>query len=353
MKKVQQMKKSILGLAICGAAGLGLMSSIANAQLLDWQVNFEDANAILGGNGVAGYDGGNSILINKYNITAESLVLFNDNDTSGNISAGDTFQDFIFYRINALESPDGNNTDDRYALNQFQITGMVYGAGVQTSDNEYVVTDAAIGFNFDAPSSCSSLLGSCGGGTLADWANLGTFIDGEWVQYGIGGGTGGNTAQGFPNGNIDLFFGLFDLLSTESCGEDEFCSPLELFDNPNYQPDPELGGPVGGSFLANFLLRSDTDNTACQTVASDGSSADIGGVTNECNSTVSGIAATWNAFAGNVFPIVFENYDFGFQTISNGSAIKTAVPNPATAALLGIGILAGGLARRRKQRNHA
>jgi hypothetical protein len=298
MKKYLQ--KTLLSAALAFALAPGFAS--ANAT---WYVNYTDANAA-GGLGIT-LGSPLSRLTDEYKYTAESLIEFSDNDASGGISAGDTFDDYIAFRIDNLFIGSNNTFDPDYQTNNVEISGRVIASGIQVDAQNYLVTSAAIEFYFDGPTTV--------GGTGADFGSLGTFVDGVLVQTGTGNGGGANAAL-VPDGAIDINFDLADTLSTLGPNFD----PFELF-------DPFID-------LDKIKFLTDSNNAAC---------VESGG-TGNCGSSIASLTAFFGAdIAANGGP-----GDFRFITRSDGSAVK--VPEPATIALLGMGLLGAGFARRKNRK---
>jgi hypothetical protein len=284
-------KKTLIPAAVAGV--LALASATASA--VDWRLNYADSITALGYGATVNPV---SNLTDEYKYTAESLVLFNDLDGSGNISPGDTFLDLVLYRIDQLFLGGGTNSDLDYFLKNGQVSGVVIASGVQITQNDYLVTSADISFWFDSIP---------GGGTDANFNNPNAFVDGELVQTGTGSGAGTN-AGFIPDGAINITFQLTDILST--LGEGEFGN-FELF-------DPFIP-------LDQITFSTDSNNNACPPAL--------------CVSTVAALELK--------FGVDVDDFDFFFHTRSDGSAIK-AVPEPGTLALLGATLLGLGALRRRQ-----
>jgi hypothetical protein len=289
-------KKTLIPAAVAGV--LALASATASA--VDWRLNYADSVAALGGGAATVNPVSN--LTDEYKYTAESLVLFNDLDGSGNISPGDTFLDLVLYRIDQLFLGGGTNSDLDTFLKNAQVSGVVIASGVQVTPNDYLVTSANIGFWFDS-------IGTppVAPGTDANFNNPNAFVDGILVQTGTGSGAGTNAGL-IPDGAINITFQLTDILST--LGEGEFGN-FELFDR--FIP------------LDQITFSTDSNNQACPPAL--------------CNSTVAALEA--------FFDVSTADFDFFFHTRSDGSATK-AVPEPGTLALLGATLLGLGALRRRQ-----
>ncbi len=286
---------------IAGAMALAFLPGVASsADLKTWFVNYADPETELGyGNATSA----TSRLTDEYKYTAESLVLFDDMDGDGNISAGDRFDDYIGFVIDGLNLGGVNTFDPDYQNGRSQITGQIIASGVQLDAQNYLVTDARIEFYYDSPT---------GGGTAGNFVDFNTLVDGLLVQTGEGQGVGTNSPL-VPDGNIDIFFALEDILSSL---DDEY-GPFEIF-----QPFADLD---------KITFSTDSNNQLC---------ADQGGGAN-CGSDIAGIAG--------FFGINPDDYDFFFHTRSDGSAVK--VPEPATLALMGIGLIGAGFARKKSKKS--
>lgn len=303
------MKKYLQKTLISAAVSLAFVPGFASAEA--WTINYTDANQT-GGLGVT-LNNPISAITDEYKYTAESVVLFNDNDGSLGISAGDTFDDVIAYRIDALNFGGNTAGDADYIGQNVQISGTLRASGVQLDAQNYLVTSAAITFFFDGPA--DGIFGS-GTGTMADFSDLTTFTDGLLVQTGTGSGVGTNSGLA-PDGSINIHFKLVDILST-------LLNPQD----PNNPNDPfEM---FQFTTLDKISFFTDSNNNAC---------TDSGGGA-VCGSTIADLLT--------FFGVNPSDYDFLFHTRSDGSATK--VPEPASIALMGIGLLGAGYARRKAKK---
>lgn len=301
------LRNSLISMALIATAA----PVVASADLQAFRLNYTDANAEL----AAGATLINPVskLVDEYKYTAESLVLFSDNDESGGISRGDTFLDVGVLRGDGLNYDSNSAGDLDYLIGNVQLTAAFVATGFQVDALNYIVPDAQIAMFFDAPAVSDTTPGGTGGGTSALFEELGTFVDGVLVQTGEGGGAGINSPL-IPDGALDLNFALTDVLTEY----DEENGPFELF-------DPFID-------LDNISFLTDSNNNQCSATVA-------------CGSTVDALLAFFSdeidAFFGDA------GYDFLFQTRSDGSAVK--IPEPASLMLMGLGLLGFGYSRRARK----
>ena len=309
------LRKAALSAAIAAA----LLPGVASAGV-DWQFNYADGFAAEGETrGAATPE--LSPITDELKFTAESVVTFNDIDNSGNITTGDKFVDYIYVRVDQLFNNTVDVTDGRYGQGSpdlgfpgnHEITLKIKATGTQVNPLEYVVDTVDImNWYFDAGTDVvvDGVITSVNGYTAADFANLATLEDGTIVETSDLVSGAGVNASLIPDGALDLFVTLTDILST--LGEyDEFEKLL----------DPRIT-------LAMITGTADSNNNRCQ---------DSGGGA-ECASTIESVLAGFDA----------DELNLTFHTKSDGSFTKE-VSEPATLALLGMGLLGmGAVARRRK-----
>ena len=238
-----------------------------------------------------------SSIVDELKFTAESVVVFN----GAPFTAGTTFTDYVTLRVDQLFN-DGSLAITPYGpLSAMEITVTAVLTGQQVDANNYIITGFQ-DFNlfYDGPA---------GGYTQALFQNLATFADGTQVEDATSITGAGTNATLIPDGALDLFVTLLDLVTQGSF--ESLLAGTALVD------------------AEHVLGVTNSNNALC------GSSVQT------CFSTEAAILAFFGVTA---------DPELAFHTRSDGSIEKLAIPEPATLGLLGLALAMVGFVgiRRRK-----
>jgi hypothetical protein len=294
------------------AAAMAALPMAANAGI-DFTINYALGNSLEGYGPVGN---ANSNVTDEMKFTAESLVQF----TSGTpFAAGSTFTDYILLRVDQLFNNGGSNFDIYNAAFDRQITAVLVFSGTFVANQNFIVTpnsQSLFNIYYDA-----GVLTPGGNGSLPNVYTYANFAgpdhtDGTLVETGTHVAGGGVTSTVVPDGAINLTWKFADQLA-----------------NGDFENDAN-GHPFNAATIVMGF--SNGNNALC---------TDDGGTQQDCASTEAGLAAFFTSLGYNVSagPNVFH-------TRTDGSITK-AIPEPATLALMGMGLMGMGFAARRRSKS--